>query len=195
MGLHRLSNILRMKAGLCVLNIFFWVLQPPAQLFERPQSKLFPIRCNDTINACPNLREVELEWIHELEEALLDWIQRKTQLANLRLDFDSQHDIPGHSSDDHLDPTMAGFVEHFRNSQNLVSLSFKNIPVFQRHLVKDLLRGDVDKFVIATEKYTDGRAYLKLSKNSCVWWPGRLLFAILHLWELKENRNKIIFRY
>lgn len=92
----------------------------------------------------------------------------KLNLEELWLDFDSKHDIHGHITGDHLDPTMAGIIEHFRKFQNFVFLEFRGIPAFKKHLVEDLLGGDIDKVVIVPKAPFEPRTYLKLSKKSSV---------------------------
>lgn len=114
----------------------------------------------DTIDACPNLREITLFGIHKLEAALLDCIRRQTQLTSLTLTVASEEDI--------LDQTMTDIIKHFQESPNFVSLSFTDFPASKKPLVEDFFGGDVDKYVIVIEKYADGGTTLLLSKKSVV---------------------------
>lgn len=113
----------------------------------------------DAIDACPNLREIELYKIHKLEAALLDRIRRQTQLTSLTLTVDSE---------EVLGQTMADIIKHFQESPNFVSLSFADFPASKKPLVEDFFGGDVDKYVIVIEKYADGGTTLLLSKKSVV---------------------------
>lgn len=116
----------------------------------------------EIISACPNLKTLDLIGLGYLDASLLISVKSLTKLTSFSF---IGHGRP--SSDTmFLDPTLAGFIDHFEKTPNFIKMLLDRIPEFKKNLVSNMIPNNFEKMV--------GVGYIRILKKPKVLNPPML---------------------
>lgn len=104
----------------------------------------------ETINACPNLKRVQLGGVPLLKHQILGLLQHHPHLTHFRFERSGRHLFDESNSESGtVDPVLKKIIHIFKNSPAFVSLTFSYIIDWR---VEDFLDGVADQIVVARKK-------------------------------------------
>lgn len=121
-------------------------------------SEFFPCKPTyDTLNACPNLKKIDLTVLGGLNADLLDCVQSHRQLESFFYDAGSRVGRPREMLE-RQHHALVGIIDHFRQSPRFLELRMKYYSTHKTE-VKALFGEDSEKVDIETEHYFGGHDY------------------------------------
>lgn len=149
----------------------------------------------DIINACPNIRRMQLYGVFLNDSQILRVIRSKPQLTHFWLgatyfDLFRRRDVVTGT----LDPVLMEIIQIFRDSPDFVSLSFWGIA---DQPVEDYLSQDADRIIVSKFSKTPFRTCLQITKKSDIADPfdkfdkqAESFFRPTNFLRLKADSNK-----